>query len=51
MSCSEYPTSLKYADIIPVLKKDDKSDKTNYRPIHAKSDIFIPKPDIPKVSV
>ena len=32
-SCSEYPTSLKYADITPVFKKDDKNGKTNYRPI------------------
>ena len=33
MSCSEYPASLKYADITPVFKKDDKTVKTNYRPI------------------
>ena len=31
MSCSEYPASLKYADITPIFKKDDKTDKTNYR--------------------
>ena len=33
LSCSEYPTSVKYADITPVFKKDHKTDKTNYRPI------------------
>ena len=33
LSGSEYPASLKYADITPILKKDDKTDKTNYRPI------------------
>ena len=33
MSSSEYTASLKYADITPISKKDDKTDKTNYRPI------------------
>ena len=33
LSCSEYPASLKYADITPNFKKDDKTDKTNYRRI------------------
>ena len=31
MSCSEYQASLKYADITRIFKKDDKTDKTNYR--------------------
>ena len=33
LSYSEYPASVKYADITPVFKKDHKTDKTNYRPI------------------
>ena len=33
LSRSEYPASLKYVDITPIFKKDDKTDKTNYRPI------------------
>ena len=32
-NASEYPASLKYADITPVFKKDDKTDKANYIPI------------------
>ena len=31
-SCS-FPTAWKYADVQPVFKKDDKTDKENYRPI------------------
>ena len=31
-SSSQYPNSLKYADVTPVFKKDHKSDKSNYRP-------------------
>ena len=31
-SCS-FPTALKYADIRPEFKKDDKADKENFRPI------------------
>ena len=33
LSCSEYPASLKYADITPIFKNDDKTDKTNYSPV------------------
>ena len=33
LSCSKYPSSLKYAHITPIFKNDDKTDKTNYRPI------------------
>ena len=29
---SEYPVSLKYADTTPILKTDDKTDTTDYRP-------------------
>ena len=32
LSCFEYPASLKYVDITPIFKKDNKTDKTNYRP-------------------
>ena len=28
-----FPSELKHADIVPLLKKKDKSDKTNYRPV------------------
>ena len=33
LSSSEYPASLKYADITLIFKKDDKTDKANDRPI------------------
>ena len=33
LSCSTFPTAMKYADATPIHKKDDKTDKTNYRPI------------------
>ena len=32
LSSSTFPTALKYADVKPVFKKDDKTDKENYRP-------------------
>ena len=33
LSSSQYPNGLKYADVAPVFKKDDKSAKSNNRPI------------------
>ena len=33
LSSLQYPNGLKYADVTPVFKKDDKSDRINYRPI------------------
>ena len=33
LSSLQYPNGLKYADVTPVFKKDDKSDKSHYRPI------------------
>ena len=33
LSTSQYPNSLKYAYVISLFKKDDKSDKSNYRPV------------------
>ena len=33
LSSSQYPNGLKYAEVTPVFKKDDKSDKSNYWPI------------------
>ena len=33
LSCATFPTSMKYADVIPIHKKDDKTGKENYRPI------------------
>ena len=34
LSSSTFPTALKYAEVKPVFKKDDKTDKENYRPIN-----------------
>ena len=33
LSSLQYQNGSKYADVMPVFKKDDKSDKSNYRPI------------------
>ena len=32
LSCSAFPTGMKYVDAAPIRKKDDKTDKANYRP-------------------
>ena len=33
LSCSTFPAAMKYAEVTPIHKKDDKTDKENYRPI------------------
>ena len=33
LSSSQYPKGLNYANVTPVFKEDNKSDKSNYRPI------------------
>ena len=33
LSCSNFPTGMKYADVTPIYQKDDKTEKTNYFPI------------------
>ena len=33
LTCATFPTSMKYADVTPIHKKDDKTGKENYRPI------------------
>ena len=33
LSCATFPASMKYADVIPIHRKDDKTDKVNCRPI------------------
>ena len=33
LPCSTFPTGMKCADVTPIHKKDDKTDKTNYCPI------------------
>ena len=39
LSSCEYPASLKYAKITAIFKKDDRTDKTNYRPINILSNL------------
>ena len=36
---SVFQGGLKHADVTPVYKKKDKSDKTNYRPVHILTNI------------
>ena len=33
LSCATFPTSMKYTDVTPIHKKDDKTGKENYHPI------------------
>ena len=33
LSCSTFPAAMKYTEVTPIHKKDDKTDKENYRPI------------------
>ena len=33
LPCSTFPTGMKYAEVTPIHKKDNKTDKENYRPI------------------
>ena len=33
LSCSTFPSGMKYAEVTPIHKKDDKTGKENYRPI------------------
>ena len=33
LSCSTFSTAMKYAEVTPIHKKHDKTDKENYRPI------------------
>ena len=33
LSCSTFPTAVRYAEVTPIHKKDNKIDKENYRPI------------------
>ena len=40
LSSSTFPTALKYADVKPVFKKDDKTDKENYWPISVLSTLI-----------
>ena len=33
LSCSTFPTAIKYAEVTPIHKKADRTDKENYRPV------------------
>ena len=33
LSCSTFPTGMKYAEVTPIHKKDDKTDRKNYQPM------------------
>ena len=33
LSCSTFPTATKYAEVTPIHKNDDKTDKESYQPI------------------
>ena len=39
LSCATFPTSMKYGEVRPVHKKDDKTDKENYCPISILSNL------------
>ena len=39
LSCSTFPTGMKYADVTPIHKKDNKTGKANYRPISILSNL------------
>ena len=39
LSSLQYPNGLKYADVMPVFQKDDRSDQSSYRPISILSNL------------
>ena len=39
LSCSTFPAAMKYAEVTPIHKKDDKTDKENYCPISIMPDL------------